>query len=386
MHRATIAHPNPVAKTTPMKITQTFCPGYPISNLVRQNCLQQYSTSNSTKQMTHSTPIKGLPSCRRYTRGSACSMDCHTQMPWTPAKRTARLAFQAICHMYCLHIIVTKLSQICSTYRAFNKKSVVNVSICRSPSFVMQKDTARGRRYWWRDGSVDSSRSGRRSRCSKKNGDTAIADPVEARQFEGLVGAEYWIPYKPVGGNGMTRGRASITYHSSTVSTSLVSIRTIACLQWCRRRNAVNLRLHNGHADTFSSGSQLAPAPPWLLFPSSPPDGLEPRRRGFTWEPPTVTARASPTGSGWGYEEPVLWLGRWPCVRWNECEWTADSSISEAGSSWDSLWSSCRDEAGVADIILRARFEKTSSLSLSSVASAAFSVTSDSSKSKYTNN
>jgi hypothetical protein len=34
MHGATVADPNPIAKTTPMKITQTFRPGYPVANLI----------------------------------------------------------------------------------------------------------------------------------------------------------------------------------------------------------------------------------------------------------------------------------------------------------------------------------------------------------------
>lgn len=33
MHRATIADPHPITKTTPMKIAQTFCPGYLVVNL-----------------------------------------------------------------------------------------------------------------------------------------------------------------------------------------------------------------------------------------------------------------------------------------------------------------------------------------------------------------
>jgi hypothetical protein len=33
MHGATIADPYPIAKTAPMKITQTFRPGYPVTNL-----------------------------------------------------------------------------------------------------------------------------------------------------------------------------------------------------------------------------------------------------------------------------------------------------------------------------------------------------------------
>jgi hypothetical protein len=40
MHRATIADPNPISKTMPMKIAQTVRPGYPFASLNNQNSAQ----------------------------------------------------------------------------------------------------------------------------------------------------------------------------------------------------------------------------------------------------------------------------------------------------------------------------------------------------------
>ena len=69
MHRAAIAYPNPISKAAPMKIAQTVRPGYPLANLwiLVKITKTPVKTLNSSKQITHSAPINGLPSCNRYT-------------------------------------------------------------------------------------------------------------------------------------------------------------------------------------------------------------------------------------------------------------------------------------------------------------------------------
>jgi len=61
MHRTTVSNPNPITKTTTMKITKTLCPRHPVSNLqirrphpgkVNLKLFKTYNTLNPYKRAT----------------------------------------------------------------------------------------------------------------------------------------------------------------------------------------------------------------------------------------------------------------------------------------------------------------------------------------------